>query len=653
MRKIPPALCLFFYSFLVLHANNPKDSLHQLIRFDKEDTNKVTHLNTLCREYQKIGSYDTAFRYGDIALQLAIELEFPKGIATAYNNIGIIYTYQGNYSRALENYFAALKIRKEINDKQGIAASYNNIGNVYYNQGNYDKAMENYLASLQIQKKFGDKQGIAASYNNIGGIYYHQGKYDKALENHFSALKIRKETGDEQSIFVSYNNIGTIYCEQGKYDKALENHFAALKIRQETGDKLGIAVSYNNIGNIYCKQGSYDNALENYFAALKIRQEASDKQGLARIYIGIANVYTKKVKYTEAMEWLEKGIRLAKEIGANPLLLEAYRKLSEANEKMNDYRNAYKYFQLYSQLKDSLYHKASSVQMAEMQTKYETEKKENEIQFQSLKISEQQIQIRQNKTLQAFLFTGIAFIIIIALLLFNRNKMKQREILKTNLLEQQKLHTKAIIDMQEQERTRIACDLHDGIGQTLAGVIANYEQLTAEINLLSKEKQKAFHRTANSLDEAYKELRAISHQMMPRAIKAVGLTAAISDLLDKTLANTRIAYHFEKQNIENVPESIAVSMYRIFQELLGNILKHAQAGNVTVSLFKNQEQLILMVEDDGIGISQNKLDPPKTGIGLMNITARAEAMNGTFITEPGKEKGMIATVIIPMQTAAA
>src|SRR5665213_1639024 len=151
--------------------NKKIDSLLTLIKIDKEDTNKVNHLNTLCKQYRLIGEYDKGIVNGKQALALAQNLGFKKGIANSYNNIGLIYYSQGNYPEALKNYFASLKIREEIKDKQGIANSYNNIGNIYYSQGNYPEALKNYFSSLKIREEIKDKKGIATSYNNLSLIH--------------------------------------------------------------------------------------------------------------------------------------------------------------------------------------------------------------------------------------------------------------------------------------------------------------------------------------------------------------------------------------------------------------------------------------------------------------------------------------------------
>ncbi len=632
-----------------VHAQNRMiDSLFNLLKKDNEDTNKVIHFYNLCWEYQHIGSYDIAFSYGNAALQLGKKLNFPKGIAATYNNIGIIYCNQGDYGKALENHLASLKISEEINDKQGIAASYTNIGLICYNQGKYDKALENYFAALKIGKEIGDKKNIAASYGNIGIIYYEQNKYDKALENYIAALKIQQEIDDKKNIAASYNNIGTIYEAQGKYDKALENYFAALKIQKKTGDKKNISGSYSNIGIVYYEQGNYDKALENYFAALKIKEGINDKKGMADSYGNIGILYRNKNNHSDAIKYFEKELQLSKEIGAKSLIMSAYSELSGIYAEKNDYKNAFEYYQLYSQIKDSIFNEKSGRQMAELQTMYETEKKEkqikllyNENEIKALQITEQQNQLFNSRILFTALFAGIILVIVISRLLISRNR-------KTELLKQQELRTRVIIETQEQERKRIAQDLHDGIGQTLAGIKMNFATISGTTEFVSEENQKIFHQTIKSLDDAYKEVRTLSHSMMPKALKESGLTDAIDDLLEKILTNYTIKYVFEKNSAIRFDEKTEIALYRVFQELLNNILKHSGASEIAVHLHNTKEHVILMVEDNGMGINLDQSNEKK-GMGLSNIEARVYALNGTFSINAGAHRGTVAVVRIPVK----
>ena len=387
---------LSFSIFLFVTANsvefslaqqNKIDSLLYLLKTDKEDTAKAIHLNNLCSEYINIGEYNTASHYTNSALELERKLNFPKGMSRSYSNLGNIYYRQGNFDKALENHFVALKIMEEMGYNDGVSAAYNNIGIIFFEQGNFDKALENYFLSLKFATDFGGKKGIAAAYNNIGNIYFSQENFDKALENHLTSLKMRNEINDKNGIAASYNNIGNIYYRKKDFDKALENYFASLVIRQEIEDKNGIAASYNNIGEIYTEENNS----------------------------------------AEAIVWLKKGLVMSREIGAKDLVKEIYNSLSNAFEKINDYKNALYYKNLFVQIKDSIFNESSGKRIAEMQTKYETEKKEREIAVKQLLVE------KRNKQIFAVIVIAILLLLIIGLLIW-QNKL--RTIQKTTEFQQ-------------------------------------------------------------------------------------------------------------------------------------------------------------------------------------------------------------------------
>ena len=425
--KINKFLYLLIYLFFVnaLFAQNKQiDSLKNLLRTNKEDTNKVGVLNKIADKLLYVGNYETSLLYANQAKIIAEKLEFKKGLANAYNLIGVIYWRQGNYSLSLKNHFTALKIRKEVSSKHEMAASYNAIGTVYDALGNYPEALKNYFASLRIEEEIADKEGIAISFNNIGNTYQHQIKYPEALKNHFAALKIEEEIHDKEGIGYSYNNIGNIYALMNKLPQALKNHFAALKIREENGDKRGIAWSYNNIGSIYDMQGNYTEALKNQFAALKILEAIKDKEGIESAYVNIGATYKDLKKYKEAEDYNIKGLNLAKEIGDLEDVENANFTLSEIYEITGKYKQALENYKDYVVARDSILNEESDVKSLQIANQYESEKKEKEIAI--LKV-DQTIAEAQHKRKQLIYAAVILIVMIMAFFIVGRQRLKSKK----------------------------------------------------------------------------------------------------------------------------------------------------------------------------------------------------------------------------------
>ncbi len=226
-----------------------------------------------------------------------------------------------------------------------------------------------------------------------------------------------------------------------------------------------------------------------------------------------------------------------------------------------------------------------------------------------------------------------------------RKHYRQKQLLKDLEIKEEKLRTKAIFDTQEKEHERIARELHDGIGQLLSAASLYFSGLSEDILTSIPDKKEKYDHSIKILNDACNKLRIISHQMMPRVLISDGLIPAMEDMLSISFSKTGTKYNFETFGITGrIKNNIEVVLFRISQELVNNILKHAQANEVSVQLFKNNNMIILMVEDDGKGISDKHI---KDGIGLRNIISRADTVNGSFNIEKSPNKGTVATVRIP------
>ena len=456
---------IFLGPYSVWAQQNKIDSLLKFLKISKEDTSQINALNKLSGQYTNIGSYEQARQAAQRAYLSSVKLNYKKGIAKALHCEGNVYYYQGKYEDALNSYFKSVKIREDIGDakgiadlytnigaiycnlgsydkalsiqlkslsikenigdKKGMADSYLNLGNIYYNQGNYEKALDNYLKNLAIKEEIGDKSGAARSYNNIGNIYYYQGNNQKALESYRKYMKLSDENGDKEGIAASFDNIGLVFNQQGNYDKSLENLLKGLAIREQIGDKRGLAISFSSIGNTYQKKGNAEVAEEYYLKSLKIQEEIGDKQGLATSLFQIGSIFLEHNKFEESNYYINKALVIDKELGYKNGIETIYLLLSELYDKEGDYKQAYIYHKLYSDIKDTLLNEQSSKQIAEMNTKYDSEKKDKELIKKDAEISKQLAETEKKNLQRNAFIIGFALVLVLAFFIFRGYRQKQ------------------------------------------------------------------------------------------------------------------------------------------------------------------------------------------------------------------------------------
>ncbi|PCH66495.1 MAG: hypothetical protein COC01_07870 [Bacteroidetes bacterium] len=453
------AFLFFLFSFHNSYSQNQNkiDSLIIALDSDIEDTIKVSILNSLF-VHIKIADPEKALSYAQEMILLAESIKDQFGKASALNNLGLHHLNRSEYDQAAGFFNKSLEIRIEINDKEGIAESYNNIGSVYDNLGEFEKALDHQTKALQINIDLADERAIAITYAHIGITYDHQGKYELALKNYLKALSKLEELNYTAVLGGMYNNVGEVYRSTKKYDLALEYYSKSLQVKQWLGDKKGVAMTLNNKAIVYYYQGKIDKTLEMFYSSLEIREEIDDKKGMAQSYSNIGEVLTEKGEFKKAVVYLNKALQihkltgdrltmvntlsglgnlhqvmgnkqaaikyyqqsveLAKELGIKEELESIYLQLSLLYENAGQYSKAFEYHQLYVTIKDSIFNEASAKSMNEMQTKYESEKKEKEIdmltkdnELQVLKTAQQEDQIRK----QRLLIVGIIFILGLAI----------------------------------------------------------------------------------------------------------------------------------------------------------------------------------------------------------------------------------------------
>ena len=243
---------------------------------------------------------------------------------------------------------------------------------------------------------------------------------------------------------------------------------------------------------------------------------------------------------------------------------------------------------------------------------------------------------------------SFVFLLIVLLLLYNSYRLKQKNKYQQELNRQQNELFNAIVNTQDQERKRIAQDIHDSLGSVLSAAKLKLSSLEESKKILSPDQLEKYQASLDLLDEASTELRNISHNIMPATLSKLGLEAALQSLIDKIAVHSKMQINFTAHGFEGrIEESTEMSIYRIILELLNNIVKHAAAQKVTIQIIKYPAYINLMIEDDGRGFDYNKAFEEKKGIGLGNILSRVEYLNGTFEIDSATGKGTTVIIEIP------
>ena len=625
--------------------NKTIDSLRILLEKNKKDTCQVNYLNKLSSEYVNLSSYDTSLHYANSALQLAQYLEFKHGIAQAYNSMGAIYWYQGDYPKALDYYSNGLKMEEEIGNKNGVAKNFGNIGNVYLTQGDYSKALDYYFKALKIGEELGDKNRIAIQLGNIGMVYMDQADYPKALDYFLKALKFGKEVGDKKRELIVLGNIGTVYGNQGSYSKALDYYFEALKMTEELGNKKLQANSLSDIGSLYYKQKIYAKALDYTLKALKMDEVIGEKYGIANSSINIGNIYKDKLSYTEAGEWLQRGLLLSKDIGAKELEMESYKGLSETFEKAGDYKNAYKYRQFYSQIKDSIFNLESNKHIAELQTKYETTQKDNRIKILEKQSIINNLEIKeQNLNIQKRNYLLIAVLLLFLMLAAGIYFWFSRQRLKNQMVKE-----KIIKETEENERLRMAKDIHDDLGSGLSKI-----NFLSEIVYQKSEQFPEIRNNSESIKETTRKIIENMHDLIwtlnPENTTLANLIARMREYAADYLEDFPI--ELKSSFPDNIPPTFITKeshrgLFMVVKESLNNISKHSKATEVFFNVTLASETLLLVIQDNGIGFNT---ETASKGNGLRNMQSRITALGGLFdLTSNNSAKNTLINISVPLK----
>lgn len=636
VRSIPFILSFFLFLGCVnlsVAQDQPKiDSLFQLLRTSKQDTDKVLLLYGLSREFFN-SDIDRAEKYANRALFLSERLGFKKGIALSYNNLGIINYYKAIYSVAIGYHDRSLELMTEIGDKKGMAGSHNNKGAVYTQQGEYSMAIEAYLNSIRILEDLEDKEGVGKSYNNIGLVYYLQGNYPQAKDYYNRALDILRPLKKQDVISDIMNNMGIIAYEEGKYDESLKYHFESLDGRQGTGNQRGIASSYTNIGDVYAQTKEVAKALEFQKKALEIQQELGDKKGMLSSLQGIAKVQSLTGNTDDALKYMEEVIKISSDIGAKKELRDAYNEISEIYTRNGDFKKALTFKDRYAELKDTLFSEQTKEIATNMEAKFENENKTKEIEILKRENEIQDLQLARNRILIISFTIGLV-LALISVVLYARTNRERKKALE--LLQRQNQSIKK----QKEEKEVLLKEIHHRVKNNLQ-VINSLIRLQCAYT----DDQEAL----DLFDECQNRIisMALIHEKMYEAhdLSNINIKEYIKELAENLLRsyrlNQRINLDIDVQ-LETMTLDTLIPLGLLLNELISNSLKHAfvdrDEGTITAVMRRNEAGLFeLEVGDDGVGLPEDFSFNNAHTLGMELVVTLTSQLDGKVerIEKPG------------------
>jgi signal transduction histidine kinase len=647
----------FVFPFFGVSQVSLVDSLIRLSKTDIHDTVKTKLYGDISWELMA-NDINMSLSYAQKELALAMKTKRNEDIAQAESDIGNIYNRKSNYDTALIHYNNALKLRMDLKQEKKVAGIYTNIATVYMRQSKFKEALNINFKTLKVFEQIADTAKQAIVLGNIGNLYVELDQ-NKLAENFFyqglRLARLAKSKLLEGNMLVQ---IGGIQFDKGiinnkvvskvHLDSAFYFFSEAEKILMNLNVSYNLAVVYNNLGRIYVQYSDYDKAISYYNKALDLRIALNDVYGTGMSYLNLGRVYALKANYDLSKNYFMKCIPIFMEAKNYINLKQAYGELSEVFEAKKDYLGAMKYHQLYSQYADSVYTNENAQHLAEMQTKYETEKKDLELSKSKTELLLKDEEAKQKNTI-IFSVIALAMLVFISGYFFYRKKqIQQKAEMDAELASQKELRAKSVIEAEEKERIRIATDLHDGVGQLLSAAKLNLSSLESKLNLHNTDEQTAFKNAIDLVDDSVKEVRAVSHNMMPNTLLKLGLASAVKEFITKIQGTPNLKVNLEivglTGRLEQEKETI---LYRVIQEVVSNIIKHAKASELTLQLIKHEKEISILIEDNGVGFDTSKMND-FDGIGLKNILSRVEFINGTVHFDSVVNRGT--TVIIDVVT---
>jgi signal transduction histidine kinase len=671
-------------------TTNTIDSLSQIVEKEKDDTNKVKTLLQISREYSKtdpgkaleysnraiilasnqkykggeidaiiqkssvfviMSQLDSAIIYSQNAIKMSEDLHDEKRMADGYSvQAGNIIRKEGP-SAAREYYFKAHHLYKKIGDSTGYLNSLNGLGIVYYREAEYDSAIYYYIEYLKLCEKYKNEEGLGKGYVNLGIAYYELKDFNNAEYYFKESINVNEKYNNPRFLSIAYNNLGSIAYYKNDLEKALYFYSLSQELNVKVNNVFGLAQAKSNIGNIYESRNDYNVALDYYTEAKDLFESIQNIDGFIAAYNNIGLIHERRKNYAEALTIYDSCLVLAKTSNLLKREEEILFNIHRTYELTGDFKKAYQIQTEWVTLKDSIFNLEKDKQIKNLQVKYDKEKDQARILSLENENLAKNLDLRKRTNQRnGYMYSGIGLVLIISFVfIFYRHKTKKDKIIadqKIKQLEEEKklLAAKAIVEGQEEERKRIAKDLHDGLGVLLSAAKMQFSTIKDK----SPENTLLIKKATKLLEQASGDVRKISHNMMPGLLTKFGFFEAVEELFDQINDTKELNANIKIDGETfRLPENLEIMLYRMIQEMVNNTMKHAEASNISLILRLVPNKLNIQYSDNGKGFNVEEKLKIKS-MGLTGIQSRVSFLNGNMSLESSAGKGVAYYIEIPL-----
>lgn len=683
------SILIFFFCLFGLSASWGRTSVNidSLIQSMKSSFTPVQIVDSLNeRAYQTRRDEEVSERYSDKALNFAQKIGYKKGEGDARVRLGIIAKNRGQYQLAEENYLKALLIREGLGEKGPIAGLYNNLGILFKIQGKFGEALNYFEDGLKVVDETVEDREEAKLLNGIATCNRHMGEYEKALAFNDKEIELWENLKDSLGMANALLAAGTIYQKLKNFPAAEAKYQESLSIYENLNYPVGIAQSYINFGSLHREKSEFreelwncqkalslkefliedelallyrnfgacyeeleklDSALFFYNKSREIYQSNQNALGLADIEYCLGAFYSNQNQHQEALEHFTKSLNILQNNQISDPFLETslFDYLSDTYTRLGNYPAALEYRNQHALLQDSLY--TLSMNAATYKYSYEEERRKNDKIISEAKVEKMQLFYTLSGIIALLLFSA-GF----ALMIFRHRQRKaamDREI-DDLLRDQEVTATYARIEGQDEERRRVAQELHDGLGSMLSTVKLYFSAIDSKIDVMRLESREQYSKVNQLLDEACEEVRRVAHEMHSGTLKKFGLKTQLEDLAETINNSKQVKVELVTHKLDGrLDTQLEVNIYRIIQELIGNALKHAKASKLTIQLNRFEDIIHILVEDNGVGFKESAA-MEKGGLGLSGIQARVKALDGMVNIDSAPGRGTTVSIDIPYQS---